>query len=311
MKRRAHARSAVAMGTVVSIEIVGDEHPLEARDAAIDRAFDWFARVERSCSRFDPSSELSKVVHAGGEPVRVSTTLFEAVHFSVAMAEESDGAFDPVVGAAMESRGFDRHYASRQPVASGIADDTSVSYRDITLDPAARTIALSRPLVLDLGAVAKGLAVDMAAKELAPFRDYAIDAGGDLFFSGRNADGEPWRVGIRHPREEGAIIHAFRVSDRAVCTSGDYEKRAADGSAHILDATTRQPATAAVSATAVAPAAILADAAATAAFVLGPTRGIAFLERLGIEGLVISSTLERVATRGMPGEGDPAVFSNT
>ena len=60
------------------------------------------------------------------------------------------------------------------------------------LDPDRRTITLRRPLTLDLGAVAKGLAVDMAARELEPFRDFAIDAGGDLYLGGSNPQGEPW-----------------------------------------------------------------------------------------------------------------------
>ena len=311
MKRASHARTTVAMGTLVSIHIVGDERSLEERNAAIDCAFDWFSSVEASCSRFDPASELQALIRRPQEAVPVSATLFEAVQFAVAMAEESSGAFDPVVGAAMESRGFNRHYASRERMASGLVDDGLVTYRDIALDPRARTITLERPMLLDLGAVAKGLAVDMAARELAGFRNFAIDAGGDLFFSGCNAEGGEWSVGIRHPREANAIIHAMRVSGRAVCTSGDYEKAAADGSAHILDPRTRMPASASVSATAVAATAMLADAAATAAFVLGPDEGIRFFDRLGIEGLVISSTLERFATRGMPSESGPTVFSNT
>ena len=57
----------------------------------------------------------------------------------------------------------------------------SVSYRDVLLNPDQRAITLLRPLVLDLGAVAKGLAIDMAARELGPLEDYAIDAGGDLY----------------------------------------------------------------------------------------------------------------------------------
>jgi thiamine biosynthesis lipoprotein len=311
VKRGVLARTTVAMGTLVSIQIVGDDRPLDQRHAAVERAFDWFSSVEACCSRFDPSSELHALIDRPGEAVPVSTTLFEAVRFAAAMAEESHGAFDPVVGAAMESRGFNQHYASAETAASGVADDPAATYRDIVLDPTRSTITLTRPMLLDLGAVAKGLAVDMAARELAGFRDFAIDAGGDLFFSGRNADGDMWSVGIRHPRDANAIVHAARVSGCAVCTSGDYEKRAADGSAHILDPRTRMPATAASSATAVAGTAMLADAAATAGFVLGPVEGIRFFERLGIEGLVISSTLERFATRGMPSEGGPAVFSNS
>jgi thiamine biosynthesis lipoprotein len=196
--------------------------------------------------------------------------LFEAVHFAVAVAGETGGAFDPTV-------------------------HSDATFRDVVMDAAARTIALRRPLLLDLGAVAKGLAVDAAARELKPFANFAIDAGGDLYLGGRNARGEPWTVGIRHPRVDGALIDSVRVSDAAVCTSGDYER-----GAHILDPASGMPAHGVISVTAIAPNALLADAAATAAFVLGPERGLDFLERQGVEGLVVTADLDCRATPGFP-----------
>ena len=126
----------------------------------------------------------------------------------------------------------------------------NVSYRDVELDPDRGTITLRRPLTLDLGAVAKGLAVDAAARELAPFQDFAIDAGGDLYLGGLNEQGAPWSVGIRHPRNERELIASLRISNQAVCTSGDYERRAPGGNAHhILDPRTGASAHAVASAT--------------------------------------------------------------
>jgi thiamine biosynthesis lipoprotein len=296
------------MGTVITIEIVhGDSAPAEA-DAAVDRAFAWFAHIESCCSRFDPESDVMRLARSAGEPMAVSAPVLEAVKFAVAVAEESGGAFDPTVGATLETRGINRDYRTGRDTRSGVADDSHASYRDVRIDPEAGTITLLKPLVLDLGAVANGLAVDMAARELAPFRDFAIDAGGDLYLAGLNAAGQPWHVGIRHPRADNVILDALRVSDRAVCTSGDYERSGTSGEPHIVDARARGAAPAAASVTTVAPTALLADAAATAAFALGPVEGIAFLERLGVDGVMISSTLERFATRGFPGESAPPVL---
>lgn len=287
------------MGTVVTIEIVGgpDGRPDDRSShlEAIDRAFAWVVDVERRCSRFEPDSEVSRLSARPGEPVAVSAMTFAAVEFALAVARETDGAFDPTVGAAMTRLGFDRHYQTGAPVVVSGAQ-ASATFRDVVLDPAARTITLQRPLALDLGAVAKGLAVDMAARELQPFGNFAIDAGGDVYCGGRNADGRRWTVGIRHPREDGAMIDAVQVSDAAVCTSGDYERRQADGH-HLLDPRTGTSATAAVSATVIAPTAMLADALATAAFVLGPVRGLALLERHGVDGLIVSPDLVRHTTR--------------
>jgi thiamine biosynthesis lipoprotein len=317
VSRGVHARTIVAMGTLVTVRVVGADEPSlvdkdmrEARDRAVERALAWFHDIEASCSRFDPKSELMQLSRRIGDAVPVGAALFEALQFALAVAEETGGAFDPTVGAAMEARGFNREHRTLEVVHSGVADAGCVSYRDVRLDPGRNTVTLLRPLVLDLGAVAKGLAVDMAARELDAFPDYAVNAGGDLYLAGSNEAGEPWRVGIRHPREDNAIIDAVRVSDMAVCTSGDYERRAPDASAHILNPRTREPAGEVVSATVVARTAMLADAAATAAFVLGPAAGLELFDRLGVNGLVITSTLERFATRGMPSELAAPVLSN-
>jgi thiamine biosynthesis lipoprotein len=312
-------RTLPLMGTFVTIHVVGcaDEPKGDGEvEQAVERAFEWFYRVEQCCTRFDPNSELMQLTKHAGVPVRVSKILYEAVQFALAIAEESGGAFDPTVGCAMETRGFNRNYitgaeirtvlAARAPERRGTgaylrAANSSVSYRDVQLDPEGHTIALLRPLILDLGAVAKGLAVDLAAKELEGFGNFAINAGGDLYVGGCNPEREPWSIGIRHPRREDELIESLRISNRAVCTSGDYERLSADGNGghHILDPRTAWCASAAASVSVIAPNAMLADALATAAFVLGPIEGIQMLERYEVDGLIFSPQVERYATRGL------------
>jgi len=298
-------RTITVMGTFATIEVVGeasDPKQIAEREEAIERAFEWFHRIEACCSRFEPASELSQLARQIGVPVPVSEILYEAVQFAIAVAEESDGAFDPTVGAGMEARGFNREYRTSRVIHTGIAA-RGANYRDVRLDPKRRTITLLRPLMLDLGAVAKGLAIDIAARELASFAGFAIDAGGDVFLGGCRPDGAPWTVGIRHPRDGRELIDAVRVSNCAVCTSGDYERRGAGGVRHhIIDARSGTSATMLASVTVVAPTAMIADALATAAFVLGPDEGIRLLERHGVEGLLVTPTLQRHATRGFPSD---------
>lgn len=287
------------MGTILRIEVVNPSEPglAESFDAAIARAFEWFHEVERRCSRFDDASELRQLCRHTGRPIPASELLFSAVQFAVALAEETDGAFDPAVGAAMERLGFDRHYATgARTAASGAA--AGGSWVDIELDPDARTITLHRPLLLDLAAVVKGLAIDLAAQELRPYRHFAIDAGGDLFVSGSSARQEPWSVGIRHPRHDREAIERLVVTDAAICTSGDYE-RVVSGAHHLIDPRVQAPAGGMASATVIAPNAMLADALATAAFVLGPEAGISLLDRHGVQGVLYSTSLDRFATRGL------------
>lgn len=322
-----YRRAVAVMGTLVTIDVVGGvvgdgvdrgtEQSSAQLEAAVERAFGWFQQIEARCTRFDPQSELARLSAHVGVAVPASAILYEAVQFALAVAEETGGAFDPTVGAAMEMRGFNREYRSGRRIRSAPEGSGSATYRDVRLDPHRKTITLLRPLLLDLGAVAKGLAIDMAAHELRPFENFAINAGGDIYVDGHNLKGGPWSVGIRHPRVPDALIDSLRVSDCAVCTSGDYERRcpaetdAEAGSHHILDPRSVRSAgsarsgrsgcsaRAAASVTVLAPTAMLADALATAAFVLDPADGIALLERFGVDGFIITPALERHATRGM------------
>jgi FAD:protein FMN transferase len=282
-------RTEVLMGTLVTIRVVPP-----GADEAIERAFGWFHDIEARCTRFDEDSELMRLCTRIGEPVPASAILFEAVRFALSVAEDTGGAFDPAIGQLMEARGFDREHRTGRTVRSARAAEEGVSYRDVHVDAEARTITLDRSLTLDLGAVAKGLAVDAAARELRRFGDFAIDAGGDLYLGGRNPDGALWSVGIRHPRHDGQLIDSLSVSNKAVCTSGDYER-----GAHILDPRSGAAPADVASVTVVAPTAMVADALATAAFVLGPAEGIALLERHGVDGLIVTHALERHETAGL------------
>jgi thiamine biosynthesis lipoprotein len=292
------------MGTLVSIEVVrSGEHIDDA--AAIDRAFGWFHEIEARCSRFDPGSELMQLCCRPCAAVPVSTILYEAVQFALMLATESGGAFDPTVGHRMEATGFNREYRTGATIRSHFVPDKDVSFRDVLLDRQSQTITLRRPLTLDLGGVAKGLAIDAASRELAPLRDFAIDAGGDLYLGGSSRRRTPWEIGIRHPRRDGETIASVRVSNQAVCTSGDYERRSPDGSDHIMDPrgpkgpVIRANPSQVASATVVAPGAMLADGLSTAAFVLGPVHGMELLNRLGVEGLLVTSDLQQYETGGL------------
>ncbi len=286
--------SFAVMGTTVTLHIVDPSRGDAA--AALARASEWFHVVEQHCSRFDPGSEVQRLARTPGAAVPVSEILFEAVRFAVLLADETGGAFDPAVGGTIEARGFAIHYLTGQRVTTpGLAADAT--FRDIELDAARRTICLRRPLLLDLGAVAKGLAVDLAARELAPFTDFAIDAGGDLRFGGRNG-GREWRAGLRDPFHPGAIVDAFPVRDAAACTTALYEQ-----GEHIIDARDGVTPASLASVTVVAPSAMVADALATAAFVLGIDGGRALLARHGVDGMLIAGDGRRFTTDTLLGAG--------
>jgi thiamine biosynthesis lipoprotein len=282
------------MGTVATVEVIVDA-PEDVVRPALRRALGWFATVEAAASRFDPTSELRRLVERVGQDVPVSPLLFEAIRFALALAELTDGAFDPTVGRALQDLGFDAHHATGQRHPAARLEPAT--FRDVSIDERGRTVRLRRRVALDLGAVAKGLAIDLAARELAPFGDLCVEAGGDLYAGGANAEGRPWRVGVQHPRDHARLADALLVADAAVCTSGDYERRTADGAGHhLVDPRTGRPVGALASVTVVAPSAMLADGLATAAFVLGPDAGPRLLAEQGVAGVFITPSGEVTST---------------
>lgn len=298
-------RSCAQMGTVVSMRVnLPDtwKSTRVAAKAAIDEGFQWFAKVEATCSRFEPQSELSALSQVVGVPVPVSELLFHLLHFAVGVAARTGGAYDPTIGGAMKARGFMRNYRTGAAYSPAVPEDESASYRDLLLSADDHTVTLLRPLMLDLGAVAKGMAIDLAAQALETFESFYIDAGGDVAVGSCNAGGAPWSVGIKHPLAPERLIATVRASSIAVCTSATYER-----GEHLVDP--RDPGRAKVassndallSATVVAPSAMVADALSTAAFVLGADDGLALLAREGVHGLLVSEDARVVTTTGFPG----------
>jgi len=279
--------TAVHMSTLVTIDLLTAGNPTEARQS-VERALAWFGRVEQACSRFDSASELRRLSATDRTPVPVGPILFEALRFALSLARATGGAFDPTVGATMQAKGFATHYVTGES-APAIPTRRPATYRDVRIDTSKRTVTLRTPMLLDLGAVAKGLALDLAAAELTTYPGFCIEAGGDVRVKGHNASGRPWHIGVQHPLHPGALIRTLEVVSGAVCTSGDYEHRTPDGAEHhLIDPRTGHSAAALTSVTVLAPTALAADGLATAAFILGPEHGRRLLESQGVTGILVT-----------------------
>ena len=159
---------------------------------------------------------------------------------------------------------------------------------------------------MDLGAIAKGYALDRAADKIRSFgiESALINAGGDIVAFGTREPGKPWRIGIQDPRNPSGIIAVAEINDRAVVTSGDYERFFMEGDKryhHILDPQTGYPAQGVQSVTIVAPDGVTADALSTAVFVLGKRKGLDLVEAMpdvaclivDSEGMVVMSEKAR------------------
>jgi thiamine biosynthesis lipoprotein len=241
------------------------------------------AEVEASMSAHRDDSEVARL-NAAAEPVEVSAATAEVLELGLQMAATSGGAFDLTLGRLKTLWGFDGD-APRVPSDPEIAaalrgiGPTSLHLegRRVTKGDAA--------LGVDLGAIAKGYAVDraVAALQAAGIRHASVNAGGDLRLIG-DRGGRPWRIGIQHPRDPQGVLVTLELADAAVVTSGDYERFfEVDGVRyhHILDPRVGRPADACRSVTVVAASAAEADALATAAFVLGPEAGRRLVESRG------------------------------
>jgi thiamine biosynthesis lipoprotein len=291
-------KTRLFMDTVVDIQVVSWKSKDQA-EAKINKAFDAFRKVELACSRFSLDSELMMACRQIGTPVPISSFIYEPLKFALEIAEWTDGLFDPTVGKAMEEYGFNRHYLTKQTIQSPSTD--SINYRDIELNEQDRTLKLLKPLVIDLGAVAKGFAIDLAAFELREFAGFLINAGGDLFAGGTDESGNPWRIGIQHPEQKQKIIETIEISNEAICTSGSYERKSSKKADihHLIHPKTKQSPNDWISCSVIAPFAMMADAISTASFLLGLNGGKLLIEQADLKGILITSSLQIVRVGGI------------
>lgn len=293
------------MDTVVDIQVMPGQGRGANKEAvaAIEEAFHAFRLVEDAVSRFTPGSELLQACRAAvGAPVPVSPLIQAPLGLALMMAERTHGVFDPAIGGCMELQGFNKHYLTGAEMDSGCGE--GATYRDIRFDAEQGTLELLKPMVIDLGAVAKGFAVDLAVERLKGFSGCLVNAGGDLYAGGTGPDGEPWEIGIRHPLDKADIITSLRITDAAVCTSGGYERphNASQGNHHILNARIGKSPGHWLSSSIVAPYAMLADVFATAALLLDKQESLELVKQEGLAGIWISPELNVVRTGGMEDE---------
>lgn len=297
------------MGTDFEVSVATAGPEARAREA-IEAALDAVAGVERRLSPHLDESDVSRVnAAAGAEPVRVSEETFSLLELSQQISERSAGAFDVTFAALVPVWRALRDQPPRLPTDQEIdAARALVGSRRLVLDRAAMTAYLpERGMALGLGAVGKGHGVDVGAEALIDrgVHDFIVGGGGDLVVRGTK-HGTPWRLGIQHPRRRGELLGELTLDrDQAVATSGDYERFVEVGGVryhHILDPRTGRPSQGCASVTLTGPDAALADALATAVFVLGPAEGMRLVERTpGVEALIVDEQLRVTMSAGLRG----------
>jgi thiamine biosynthesis lipoprotein len=287
---RFHTAHIVAMGTVV--DVVADVRDPDLR-ADLGRDIETLLReFERDYYAW-ADGELARLNQGlgRGDAVQVTPALADLLRVAQRYSAQSNGAFDPGVGALVELWGF--HDGTAAPnalpdsaaIAAWLERDAGIRNLEIAPDGTVSR-AHGEAFMLDLGGIAKGTALDRIIAKLHTLgiEHALVNTGGQVRVLGTR-DGRPWRIGIRAPRAEAVLGIVELQSGESVSTSGDYERyydHAGKRMHHILDPRTGYPVTHTQAVTVVATDSTLADAASTALFVAGPEEWRDVAQALGV-----------------------------
>lgn len=290
-------RTVPLMGTIAEVQVAHKDERF-AEDA-IDAAIAELQWVERTMTRFRSDSDIGRAnLGAGRDGVRVTAETAVVIAAALRAASVSDGRFDPAVGSVSELWDvLNRHEPPADDRVQRLAARGFWRKVDVAVSAGGSRVRFDDPdLHLDLGAIAKGYGVDRATGVLRArgVQHAIVTVGGDLFALGQSPEGEPWTVGIRSPHDRRELAATLRVSDRAVATSGDYERFFRWRGMryhHLIDPATAAPRrTPFHSATALASRCIDADAASTAVFGLPSDAALVIARRLDASAEVIPLT---------------------
>lgn len=299
---KAYKKVLLLMGTRFELAAVSENE--QAANAAIDAGVEEIKRIEALISEWQPTSQTSAINRAAGSmPVSVDKELYDLIFRSIKISKLTGGAFDISFAAAYKLWKFDgsmKQLPAPELVEASVAH---IDYRKIILDPKNNSVFLSDPdMKIGFGAIGKGYAANRARDVMRKMGIKAgvVNAAGDMITWGKQADGQPWYVGIADPAEKDKVFSWLTANETAVVTSGDYEKYAEINGkrySHIIDPRTGYPATGLKSVTIICPDAELADALATATFVLGAEEGLSLINQLkGVECMMITDKDEMLTS---------------
>ncbi len=267
-------RVFTVMGTVAQVKFYGKPHDVEK---AANLAQEVFRLVESTCSTFLPESELYKLnQEAFKQPVKCSEMLWQVLLKCREAYKISDGAFDPTVRPLMEVWGF---YRKREelPPAPEIAEAMKrVGLDKVVFNDEERTVKFQvEGLGLDLGGIAKGYAVDMAAENVRKLniKSGIINLGGNIYcFPTPPVNRKFYAVSIRNPLDKEKSCGVIRILNKSVATSGNYERYVTFGGrnyTHIVNPKTGMPVEDMLSVTVLTSRAVDADLLSTSIFAGG------------------------------------------
>ena len=292
----------LVMGTFVHVVVVANDSDTAREGVAA--AMKEIRRVDELMSDFKNDSDIGRAnAEAAKHPVQVSESTYEVLQRSVEFSKLTDGAFDVTVGPLVDLFRTSKKTGIAPTEEQIAAAKTKVGFEKLELDDQNRTIRFSvQGMRLDLGAIAKGYAVDEAteAAQRCGALGAMVDIGGNIRCFGWPPKGrDHWLIGVQDPNSAvegvggGGLLFTLKITNASMATSGDYQQFAlVQGKrySHILDPHTGVSAEGLSSVTIITNNATDADALSTSVSVMGPQKGLALIEKFpGTEAILISS----------------------
>jgi FAD:protein FMN transferase len=261
--------------------------PLPPIRVAIEACLD---RIVAEMSHWEPGSELSRFNRApAGSWVALSPGLAHVVAAALDLAQASEGAFDPAIGALVDLWGFGPPGRRSPPSENEVVAARSRSgWRMVRFDRAARRLYQPGGVQLDLSGIGKGHVVDALSALLLQHgcSNHLVEIGGELLGRGTKPNGNPWWVDL----DEAGGMPGLRIALHgcAVATSGDYVR-----GSHTIDPRNGEPCrNGMVAVSVIATSTMMADALASALFVLGPAEGLRWAGQRDIAARLLHRTAD-------------------
>ncbi len=259
-----------AMDTVMDIKVYG------GNDEILDKAESEIKRIEKLFKRDDNNSDVNKVNNS--ESIKVSNETSYLFLEALKISEETEGKFDISIAPVMDLWGF---YVKKfyVPSSEEIKEELKkVDYSKISVN----NDVVSKPvnLEIDLGGIAKGYTSDMLINMFKKdgIKSAIVSLGGNVQALGTKTNGDEWKVAVQNPFDENNYIGIIKISDKAVITSGNYQRYfVSEGKTyhHIIDTSTGYPVeNGLVSVSIISKNGTWADGLSTGIFAMGLEKGI-------------------------------------
>lgn len=276
-------------------------------EQSIDSAIAEVQRIENLISSWKPNSQTSLINDSAAfYPIKISKELFDLIYRCQKISDLTNGAFDISFASNHKIWTFEKQDVSIFPNDSIIQKSIEkINYKNIVLDSENQTIFFKKKgIKIGFGAIGKGFAANRAKTIMQKngIKNGLVNAGGDLISWGKNHE-KPWQISIADPKNAKKTLAWLEIENQAVVTSGNYEKYFTFNGkryAHIINPKTGYPSSNLKSVTIICPDAELADALATAVFVMGENEGLELVNQLnGIECLLVNSENKIIKTNNV------------